>query len=63
MKKFKVGDKVVVKKTKDIGRIVRFYEISKKYVVKHNIGGKLYTYSHNNIKLVKTNWLKKLFGF
>lgn len=61
--KFKNGSKVKVKKTKLVGYIVRFYEKSNKYVVKHSIGGKLYTYEPKEIKLVKLNWFKKLFGY
>ena len=65
MKKFNYGTRVKIKTPNLIGRVVRFYEKSEKYVV--NVGGKLYTNSAEELKIVKddgflTKLLKKYFS-
>lgn len=54
------GTKVKIKNTKLIGRVVRFYNKSEKYVV--NVGGRLHTNTYDDLKIVKGDgFLVKLF--
>jgi hypothetical protein len=59
MQNLSYGTLVKIKSNQSVGRVVRFYEKSEKYVV--NVSGKLFTHTFNELKVIKTNLIKKLF--
>lgn len=58
MQKLNYGTKVQIKKAKLVGRVVRFYEKSEKYVI--NVNGKLFTCSFAELKVVSDGFIRKL---
>lgn len=59
MQNLSYGTLVKIKTNQGVGRVVRFYEKSEKYVV--NVNGRLFTHTFNDLKVIKTNIFKKLF--
>jgi len=60
MQNLSYGTLVKIKSNQGVGRVVRFYEKSEKYVI--NVRGKLFTHTFNELKVVKTSIFKKLFN-
>lgn len=60
MQNLSYGTLVKIKTNQGVGRVVRFYEKSEKYVI--NVNGRLFTHTFNDLKVIRTNIFNKLFN-